>query len=192
MHRKSRLSMFAASVLLIGLFFVPMWSITLEAPQYPKGNELGILISINKIRGANEFDLQNLNGLNHYIGMKPIEEDAIPELEYMPMIVGVLIASGVLTAVIGKRKLIVVWLVLLIAAGALGMYDFYLWEYDYGHNLDSRAPIKVPGMSYQPPLLGSKQLLNITAYSCPSVGFYLIIVSSALAGLAWWNPKQRE
>ncbi len=191
MTMKSRLFMVLASALLIGLFFVPMWSITLEAPQYPKGYELGILISINEVRGANEFDLQNVNGLNHYIGMKPIDESAIPELEYMPLIVGVLIAVGLLTSLIGKRQLVVVWLVLLLIAGTLGMYDFYRWEYDYGHNLDPRAAIKIPGMSYQPPLFGSEKLLNITAYSYPAIGSYLILLSVVFAALAWWIARKK-
>src|SRR5690606_41060303 len=59
-----------------------------------------------------------------------------------------------------------------------GMVDFYLWEYDYGHNLDhERAIIKVPGMVYQPPLIGSKKMLNITAVSLPAAGGVLAFVS---------------
>ncbi len=50
------------------------------------------------------------------------------------------------------------------------MVDFYLWEYDYGHNLDPTAAIKIPGMSYQPPLIGSKPLLNFNASSWPGPG----------------------
>jgi hypothetical protein len=180
-----------AALLLCGLYALPMWRITLEAPQYPKGNELGILISIDKVEGARPHDLQNLNGLNHYIGMKPIDADAIPELKYMPIVVGVLVGIGLLVAAIGKRSLILVWLALLLIAGALGMYDFYMWEYDYGHNLDPHAAIRIEGMSYQPPLIGSKQLLNFTAHSYPAVGFYLIIASGALAISAWWFSRKR-
>lgn len=184
---------FAFAALLMGtLYFLPMWEITLEAPQYPKGNELGILISIDEVTGARPNDLQNLNGLNHYIGMKPIDADAIPELKYMPIVVGFLIGIGVMFAVIGKRWLILIWLVLLVAAGSLGMYDFWLWEYDYGHNLDPHAAIKIEGMSYQPPLIGSGQLLNFTAHSYPAVGFYFIIGSSVLASLAWWLSRKRH
>jgi copper chaperone NosL len=52
----------------------------------------------------------------------------------------------------------------------LGIYDFYLWLYDYGHNLSDTAPIKVPGQAYQPPLIGSKMLLNFNAISWPHWG----------------------
>jgi copper chaperone NosL len=63
------------------------------------------------------------------------------------------------------------------------MGDFYKWEYDYGHNLDlEHAPIKIPGMAYQPPLIGSKKLLNFTATSWPAAGGMLAIAAVLLAG----------
>jgi copper chaperone NosL len=64
--------------------------------------------------------------------------------------------------------------------GIVGLYDFYLWEYDYGHNLDPRAIIKIEGMSYQPPLIGSEKLLNFTATSLPSWGMLIIATSIIL------------
>jgi len=71
------------------LFFVPLWRIQLQAPQYPEG--LGMLIRVNTITGIAPTDLNNINGLNHYIGMKAIEPAAIPVLRYMPWVVGALI-----------------------------------------------------------------------------------------------------
>jgi copper chaperone NosL len=64
--------------------------------------------------------------------------------------------------------------VALLALGALaGLADFWKWGYDYGHDLDPTAAIKIPGMSYQPPVLGSKQLLNFHATSLPAVGGWI-------------------
>lgn len=180
------------ALLLIGLFLFPMWRIRLEAPQYNGDNALGILIHINKVEGAKPYDLENINGLNHYIGMKTIEPDSIPELKYMQYIVMALIGLGVLFAIIGKRPLLLVWLAFLAAAGILGMYDFYMWEYDYGHNLDPNAIIKIEGMYYQPPLIGTKQMLNFTAHSYPATGFYFILVGGALVALAWWMSRPRK
>ncbi len=186
-----RILMALGAVALLGLFFFPMWSITLEAPQYPKGSELGIDIHINNVEGSRPNDLDNINNLNHYIGMKRIEPDSIPELKYMPVIVLVLVGLGLLVAAFGKRWMILVWLGLLTGAGALGMYDFWLWEYDYGHNLDPHAIIKIEGMSYQPPLLGTEQLLNFTASSYPAVGFAFIALGGLLAVIAWWLSRDR-
>jgi copper chaperone NosL len=64
------------------------------------------------------------------------------------------------------------------------MIDFWRWEYDYGHNLDPNAAIIVPGMAYQPPLIGFKQLLNFGAYSIPDIGGWLFIVSGLLMAAA--------
>jgi copper chaperone NosL len=65
-----------------------------------------------------------------------------------------------------------------------GLVDFYLWEYDYGHDLNPKAAIKIPGMSYQPPLIGSKQLLNMRTSSWPHVGGWAIGISAILGLLA--------
>ncbi len=184
-----RILMAIGAIALLGLFAFPMWSIWLEAPQYPKGSELGIFIHINKVEGSRPNDLDNINNLNHYIGMKRIEPDSIPELKYMPIVVIALVGLGLLTAALGRRWLVLIWLGLLLGAGALGMYDFWLWEYDYGHNLDPHAIIKIEGMSYQPPLIGSEQLLNFTAHSYPAIGFGFIILGSILAALAWWLSR---
>jgi copper chaperone NosL len=67
---------------------------------------------------------------------------------------------------------------------AIGLYDFYMWEYDYGHNLNPQAAIKIPGMAYQPPLIGSKMLLNFNAISMPHFGSWILVVTVVLAVVA--------
>lgn len=72
-----------------------------------------------------------------------------------------------------------------------GVYDFYLWEYDYGNNLDPKAIMKFTNpdgsvMGFQPPLFGSKDILNFTAHSYPQLGAYFLALGIALAGLAFW------
>ena len=169
MTRLSRLLLAVASVLLLGVFVLPLWRIELVAPQYPEG--LGMLIRVNTVSGIKPNDLANINGLNHYIGMKPIEPAAIPELRMMPWIVAGLAAFGLLGAALGARRLLYGWLGGFVTLAVVGLIDFWRWEYDYGHNIDfEHAIIKVPGMTYQPPLIGTKQLLNFTASSWPALG----------------------
>ena len=169
MTKRSRTLLAVASVLLLGTFVLPLWRIELVAPQYPEG--LGMLIRINTVTGIKPNDLANINGLNHYIGMKPIEPDAIPELRVMPWIVAGFAPFGLLGAALGVRRLLYGWLGGFVTLAVVGLIDFWRWEYDYGHDLDfENAIIKVPGMTYQPPLIGSKQLLNFTATSWPATG----------------------
>lgn len=183
MSTRSRV-LFLVGSLLLGLAFVlPIWAVYLQAPQYPEG--LGMLIRINDITGLKPNDLENINNLNHYIGMKRIVPESIPELRLMPMIVAGLMATGLLVAAVGRRWLARLWIVLFAAVALVGLVDFYRWEYDYGHNLDTEnAIIKIPGMNYQPPLIGSKQLLNFRATSIPAPGGYALIASLALGVLA--------
>lgn len=183
MTRTSRLLVAAAALMLVGLFFLPIWHIKLIAPQYPEG--LGMQIRINTIVGDTPHDLQNINGLNHYIGMRAIEPDAIPELRFMPWIVGALIVTGLVVAARGRRPALYAWAGTFLAAAIAGMVDFWKWGYEYGHNLDPEtAIIKIPGMSYQPPLIGTKQLLNFTATSWPSIGGWLAVLAGVAATAA--------
>jgi copper chaperone NosL len=175
----SRLILLISSLLLVITFFVPIWHISLDAPQYPEG--LAMNIWLTDIRGENEHDLQNINGLNHYIGMKKIIPESIEELKYMPYIIAALSLSGLLAALINKKSFIMGWLIAFCLLGIIGMFDFYLWEYDYGHNLDlEHASIIIPGASFQPPLIGSKQILNFTATSMPALGGWIMITSLLL------------
>jgi hypothetical protein len=163
--------------LLLGLTMVvglaalvlPLWEVRLGAPQYPEG--LGLRIFAHTVAGIKPQDLQNINGLNHYIGMQEIRPDAIPELKFMPWIIVGLLVAGAAVAWRGSRRALLIWLVAFALLGAVGLWDFWRWEYDYGHNLDmDKAIIIVPGMTYQPPLVGSKQLLNFTATAWPGFG----------------------
>ena len=133
-------------------------------------------IWINTISG----DVKIISALNHYIGMKHIEVAMFPEFLYMIYIVGFLIGVGLLTAIINKRFMLMIFAGLILAAGIGALVDFYVWGYDYGHNLDPTAPIVVPGMSYQPPLIGTKQLLNFTAFSGPDIGGWIFLVAGIL------------
>ena len=187
----ARIMVVIASLLLIGLFVFPLWHVRLTAPQYPEG--LGMNIRINTVEGATETDLDNINGLNHYIGMKRIDPNTIPELKFMPWVVGALILSGLAVAAVARRRILYFWMAGFLTLGVIGLIDFWRWEYDYGHNLDAAtAIIKIPGMSYQPPLIGTKQLLNFQAVSLPAAGGILAGIAFALGLFAVIHTVRRS
>lgn len=179
MSISSRIIVSIASLALVGTYFLPVWFIFLLAPQYPEG--LTMNIWLNKISG--QVDI--INGLNHYIGMKHIKADMFPEFDFLVYVVGFFILFGLVVAITGKRKLLFAYLVITIVGGAAAMYDFYKWGYDYGHNLDPKAAIQVPGLSYQPPLFGHKTLLNFDAYSYPDTGGWVVIGVGIVFFLVW-------
>ena len=184
MKQFPKILMIIAALGLLVLFLYPMWRITLFAPQYPTG--VTMYIYINKIGGDSPGTLQNVNILNHYVGMKPIVPESIPELKYFPYIIIFLTVLGVIIAFTDRPKLYLGWALLVSLLAMLGIYDFYLWEYDYGHNLAANAPMKFPGASFQPPLIGTKVILNFVAESFPHTAGILAGVSILLAYLAWF------
>ena len=190
MRHLPKIIFIVGAIVLLGTFLAPIWRITLEAPQYPQG--VTMYIWINKLGGSERGTLQNINILNHYVGMKMIEPESIPELKYFPKIIIGMAVLGIIFGLINNKKLWITWGIILIILGVLGIYDFYLWEYDYGHNLASDAPIKVPGMAYQPPLFGMKMLLNFNAISYPYYGSIFIGISMIFSFLAYLLKKKQE
>jgi copper chaperone NosL len=83
-----------------------------------------MLIRINTVTGVKEHDLRNINELNHYIGMKLIDPDVIPELKYFPWVVAALIALGLVAALWGKRALLAGWAAS-FALAAMAVYEAY-------------------------------------------------------------------
>ncbi len=188
---RSRLLMALAALVMLPVFVSPLWTIRLVAPQYPEG--LGMYIYVHDVQGHDRHDLQNINILNHYIGMQEINPEAIPELEIMPIILAGLIVTGLAVAVLGWPGLMAFWLLAFTGLGIAGLVDFYLWNIDYGHNLSPDAPIRIPDMTYSPPIIGSAQLLNIRASSWPHLGSLFLGLSFALASWATlraWRGKK--
>ncbi len=161
-------------LMLIAVLFVPMWRIDLDAPQYPEG--LQMLIFSNKLGG----NVDIINGLNHYIGMKTLHTEDFIEFTILPYLIIFFALFFIITAIVRKRKWMITLLFSFIIFGILAMIDFWKWEYNYGHNLNPEAAIIVPGMAYQPPLIGFKQLLNFGAYSVPDMGGWIFIAAGAI------------
>jgi copper chaperone NosL len=182
----SRIIVAIGALALIAAYFVPAWSIYLVAPQYPEG--LSMQIWLDKITG--QVDI--INGLNHYIGMKHIEASMFPEFGFLIYILGVFIVLGLVVAITGSRKLLLIYLILSALGGIAALLDFYKWGYDYGHDLDPSAAIQVPGLSYQPPVIGHKKLLNFDAYSYPDTGGWIIVGVTLLLGAVWFYEWRRS
>ncbi|HSR39724.1 MAG TPA: nitrous oxide reductase accessory protein NosL [Phnomibacter sp.] len=174
----SRLLALLGAVALLVAIFVPLWRIELDAPQYPEG--LALLIYPHKLGG----DVEIINGLNHYIGMQTLHAENFVEFTVLPYIIGFFALLFLSVAIISKRRWLNVVFFTFVFFGIIAMVDFWRWEYNYGHELDPNAAIKVPGMAYQPPLIGFKQLLNFGAYSIPDTGGWMFIAAGIFLLLA--------
>jgi len=183
----SRIVVAVSALALISAYFVPLWHILMWAPQYPEGLEMKIWI--DTLSG----DVRTISALNHYIGMKTIEASMFPEFDYMIYLLAAIIAIGLLASVINKRFMLYTFLGVILLAGVGALVDFYQWGYDYGHDLNPEAPIKIEGMSYQPPLIGTKVLLNFTAFSGPDIGGWIFMtVGVLLFALVFYEFKKNK
>jgi copper chaperone NosL len=170
----SKIALAIMALLFIGSIFVPLWQIELEAPQYPEG--LVLKMHANKIAG----DVEIINGLNHYIGMATLHTENFVEFSIVPYIIGLFAIISILLIFLNNRKGLLAFGAVLVSFVVIAGIDFYRWNYQYGHNLDPNAAIKVPGMAYQPPVLGYKKLLNFGAYSIPDIGGWMLITAGIL------------
>lgn len=170
----TRLLLLLAAGSLVAVLYTPIWRIDLDAPQYPEG--LNLKIHASGLKG----NVDIINGLNHYIGMKTLHNEDFIEFKILPYCIVFFSVLFAFVALLNKRRFLNIAFVLLVAFGILAMYDFWRWEYNYGHNLDPNAAIVVPGMSYDPPLIGFKQLLNFGAYSIPDLGGWIFIGTGLL------------
>ncbi len=202
--KKSQILMMVGALLLGALYLLPLWKITLVAPQYPE--PLGLNIHITHLSDGVQYnDVKNIDLLNHYIGMAhlPTEENVAkkevePFVEFtiFPIVIGIMIALGLFVGFKGNHKWYLYWLVIMIFLGIAGLYDFYLWLDTYGHNLDPNAILKITDkvtgkpMGYQPPFFGYKKLLNFEVYSFPAMGAYFIAVGMLLSFVAFLTGKK--
>ncbi len=122
----------AGICILLAIVF-PIWRIELDAPQYPEG--LALHIYANKMGG----DVDIVNGLNHYIGMKTIHAEEFIEFTVLPYIIGFFGLWALFSAYKKSKTSVLILLICFGLFGVLAMYDFWRWEYEYGHNLDPTA-----------------------------------------------------
>ncbi|MFT3712052.1 MAG: hypothetical protein QM817_30795 [Archangium sp.] len=167
----SRVVLATLAVPLALAFFQPLWRISMEAPQYPAGLYLDIYA--HTVEGGNGGQhLQEINTLNHYIGMRTLDRAAMTDLDWIPFALGALLIFALRVAAIGNVSSLVDLAVatFYVSAFAFGRFVYTLWV--FGHHLKPDAPVKVPG--FMPAVLGSKQIANFTTHSGPREGSFLL------------------
>jgi len=158
----SRIAITLAALLILPALFMPLWSIELFSPQYPEG--LRMYIYSFTIKG----DLNQINILNHYIGMKKIEPNEFAEFRLVPFFVARFVFLALVAAVSSRKEIGAIGWVDFIIFGTLMVFDLYSWLYAFGHNLDPKAAMKIE--PFTPPVLGSLRFANFRVISMPGLG----------------------
>ncbi|MCC7363356.1 MAG: nitrous oxide reductase family maturation protein NosD [Dehalococcoidia bacterium] len=159
-----------AAALLVVTFFTPLWHMTLIAPQYP--NDLTLTAYGTTMEG----DLEEINTLNHYAGVKQIDPDDVLELKLFPFLLFGFVAVILAAVVVRNRWLR--WALIAVAWGfPIGLLaDLQYWLYNYGHNLNDEAPL-YPG-AFTPKVLGRTKVVNFHSECFVSWGFWLMIAAA--------------
>lgn len=163
----ARLVLLALIVPLLLSFAFPLWQISMKAPQYPQGLQMDIY-SYQLVGGNDGHDIEEINTLNHYIGMHKITRDELRDLEWMPFGILAMALLALRAALLGNvRTMIDLCMVAAyISVVAFGRFVWMLW--DFGHHLDPKAPVKVE--PFMPVVFGSKQIANFLTHSMPQLG----------------------
>lgn len=185
----SRLLLIIAALAFVAVAFLPLWRITLVAPQYQEGLRLSIY-SYKLVGGNGGQDLVEINNLNHYIGMRPLEESDFVEMKWMPFALGFFALLALRAATHGRMSQIVDLFVLFGYFALFSMGLFYHRMYTYGHELDPSAPMTIE--PFTPTLVGKNVIANFTQYSFPLLGSYVMFaIPLLLLGAIWFSRRKR-
>jgi nitrous oxidase accessory protein len=178
---KFLISLAAAGLIAIALH-VPIWQMSLEAPQYPKG--LKLVAYGNRIEG----DLREINIINHYVGMETIEVVPAPEMALYPYALYLLL--GLCLAAPFHRRLAQLALAGILATGVVILADLQWWLHDFGQNLHPGAPIRVE--PFTPLALGTSTIGNFKSTAFVSWGYLCFFGAAVLVFVVGKLSKKKS
>lgn len=162
-----------AAILLIISIFLPYWGLVLHAPQYPKG--LAVEAYINRLEG----DVWEIDGLNHYIGMRPLEEAAQVEKS-----IAIYAISALALLVLASVFIHSPWAALLslpaVLMPVIFLVDLYFWLNHFGQNLDPNAALSSAIKPFTPTILGEGVIGQFRTVARAETGLWLAALASIL------------
>lgn len=188
MSRRARLAVLGGALLLVLAPLFPLWKITMFAAQFPEGLRLSIYTH-KVVGGQGGVDLQGINILNHYIGMREISAADFVEMKFIPFALGVFFLIALRTAVFARVGSLVDVTVLFGYFAVFSFAVFWYRMYTYGHQLSPDAPIKV--VAFTPPIFGHQHIANFDVYSYPAAGTFLLLgFGLSLVGLLLYEARK--
>jgi hypothetical protein len=182
----------AAALVVVLANLLPLWNLTMFAPQYPDGLRLDIY-SFRLEGGNNGQDVKEINLLNHYIGMKDLTAEDFTQFRWLPFALGILALLFLRAAVHGRVGQLLDVTILFVYFGLYSLWSFGYTLYRYGYDLSPQAAVKVP--PFMPPVLGHAKLANFDVYSFPKPGTYAMLLVAVLLAAsmvtALWGRRTR-
>jgi len=173
----------AATILLVISILQPYWQLTLHAPQYPKG--LTVTAYVNRLEG----DVQEIDGLNHYIGMRPLNEAAT--FERTISIYGIVVlALLILAAVYIHNRWAALMALPALLLPMVFLLDLQYWLANFGQNLDPTAPLSSSIKPFVPPVLGEGKIAQFRTVAEPGTGLWLAAAASLVILVGLWFHRR--
>lgn len=170
------------ALLLIASMFLPYWSLTLQAPQYPKG--LKVTVYVNHLDG----DVREVDSLNHYLGMPPLNEGG--QLERQMSFVSIVALGLLLMAGVFVHNQ---WAGLLalpvLAFPLIFLADLWLILYRYGHSIDPKSALGSAIQPFTPPLFGPGKIGQFGSVARPEIGLLLAFAAVAVVLVGLWYHR---
>ncbi len=171
----------AAALALLISIFLPYWRVRLFAPQYPGG--LGLVAYVNRITG----NVDEINILNHYIGMRPIQEAARLELSLSIWIILAISLLVVAAVFVHQRTALLLCLPALLFP-LFFLLDLYYWLRRFGTHLDPSAPLKIP--PFVPKILGVGHIGQFRTLATPGPGLVVAVAASLLVAIGLYHHRR--
>jgi len=172
-----------AAMLLMVSLLLPYWVLQLSAPQFPDG--LTITAYVNRLEG----DVNELEGLNHYVGLGSFQDAAT--LERQIAVVAILVLAGLLLAALLVHSR---WVVLLVLPTLLFPFIFLIdlqyWLWDFGHHLDPAAPLAAAVGEFTPPIFGPASIAQFDTLALPGIGLILAFIATGLTAAGLWFHRK--
>lgn len=162
-----------AALLLLISVFLPYWSLTLHAPQYPGGLE--VKLYVNHVTG----DVDEIDGLNHYIGMRSLKE-AAPLERTLSVIIIIGIALLSIAAIYIHSPVAAFFSFPAFLFPVIFLGDLYFWLWNFGTNLDPKAALSSSVKPFVPPLLGEGNVGQFKTVAAWDIGLIMAITASIL------------
>lgn len=172
-----------ARVLLLLSVFLPYWHMELVAPQYPDG--LYLTAYVNHLSG----DVKEIDGLNHYIGMRPLNEAAQNERDASVWLIVTMVLM-VEAAMFVHSRWALILAVPAILFPLLFLADLHFWMAHFGQNLDPKAPLSASIKPFTPTVLGEGGIGQFRTFAEMGTGLWLAMASSLTSIVALWFHRR--
>jgi len=164
-----------------GVASLPIWAVSLEAPNYPKeAFPLGIPVFFHFDGFSGE--VHEMNTINHYVGMDPMWVGGKIERE-IGIYALLTLSLGMIYFIAYNTRFLNYLMLIPTALPLLFIADYSYWLYWFGHNFHNWGAFTIK--PFMPTVFGDGKIAQFTTHSYPAIGFYLLLAIGLLSLLSF-------